>query len=82
MDVFDLAIASALDCKIFVEPRKYRVLSQLENNDLLRRLTSNPNETNLHIVGMGSVTPPVRSQVLKRILFILSAIEDVANAFE
>jgi DNA cross-link repair 1A protein len=57
--VFCLAIATALDCKIFVEARKYRVLSQLENNDLSRRLTTNPNETNVHVVGMGSVTQPV-----------------------
>jgi len=54
-----LAIATALDCKIFVETRKYRVLNQLENDDLSRRLTTNPNETNVHVVGMGSVTPPV-----------------------
>lgn len=60
-DAFHLAIASTLDCKIFVEARKHRVLSQLENDDLSRRLTTNPNETNLHIVGMGSVTPPVSS---------------------
>ncbi len=51
----------ALDCKIYVEARKFRVLNQLENWDLSRRLTTNPNETNVHIVGMGSVTRPVRT---------------------
>ena len=81
-DVYNLAIASALDCKIFVEARKHRVLSQLENDDLSRRLTTNPNETNLHIVGMGSVNPPVSSQEVKRIFFLLLVIEDVTNPFE
>jgi hypothetical protein len=57
--MFHLAIATALDCKIFVEARKYRVLNQLENDDLSRRLTTNPHETNVHVVGMGSVTLPV-----------------------
>jgi hypothetical protein len=61
IDAFRLAIASALDCKIFVDARKHRVLRQLENDDLSRRLTTNPNETNVHVVGMGSVTQPVSS---------------------
>lgn len=56
-----LAIAKALDCKIFVEQRKYRILNLLGNEDLSRRLTTNPNETNVHVVGMGSMTPPVSS---------------------
>jgi hypothetical protein len=71
IDVLYLAIATALDCKIFVEARKYRILNQLENNDLARRLTTNPNETNVHVVGMGSVTPPVRLIPMKEILFYL-----------
>ncbi|CAF0917142.1 unnamed protein product [Rotaria sordida] len=50
------AIAKALDCKIFVETRKFRILNQLENTDLSQRLTTNPNETNVHVVGMGSIT--------------------------
>ncbi|CAF0996744.1 unnamed protein product [Adineta steineri] len=53
------AIAKALDCKIFVEARKFRVLNQLENDDLSKRLTKNPHETNIHVVGMGSVTQPM-----------------------
>ncbi|CAF2337398.1 unnamed protein product [Rotaria sp. Silwood2] len=53
------AIAKALDCKIFVETRKFRILNQLENTDLSKRLTTNPDETNVHIVGMGSITQPM-----------------------
>ena len=51
-----------MDCKIFVEQRKYRVLNLLENDDLSQHLTTNPNETNVHIVGMGSMNPPVRQE--------------------
>ncbi|UJR33500.1 hypothetical protein I4U23_020945 [Adineta vaga] len=53
------AIAKALDCKIFVEARKFRILNQLDNDDLSKRLTTKPNETNVHVVGMGSVTSPM-----------------------
>ncbi len=77
-----LAIASALDCKIFVEARKYRILNQLENDDLSRRLTTNPNETNVHVVGMGSVTQPVSSEETRRISFFVLIIKDVTNSFE
>jgi len=77
--VFCLAIATALDCKIFVEARKYRVLSQLENNDLSRRLTTNPNETNVHVVGMGSVTQPVSYE--KFFFFFLFFIKDAKNSY-
>jgi hypothetical protein len=62
---FCLAIAKALDCKIFVEARKYRVLNQLENSDLSRRLTTKPEETNVHVVGMGSVSQPVKFGSIK-----------------
>ncbi|CAF5094298.1 unnamed protein product, partial [Rotaria sp. Silwood1] len=54
------AIAKALDCKIFVETRKFRILNQLENTDLSTRLTTNADETNVHVVGMGSISQPVR----------------------
>ncbi|CAF1942530.1 unnamed protein product [Rotaria magnacalcarata] len=53
------AIAKALDCKIFVETRKFRILNQLENDDLSKRLTKHPHETNVHVVGMGSITQPM-----------------------
>ncbi|CAF3345622.1 unnamed protein product [Rotaria sp. Silwood1] len=53
------AIAKALDCKIFVETRKFRILNQLENTDLSTRLTTNPDETNVHVVGMGSISQPM-----------------------
>ena len=59
IEIYLLAIAKALDCKIFVEARKFRILNQLEDDDLSKRLTMKPDETNVHIVGMGSVTPPV-----------------------
>ena len=59
VDASPTAIAKALDCKIFVEARKLRILNQIEDVDLSRRLTTNPNDTNVHIVGMGSVNPPV-----------------------
>ena len=68
-NVLYLAIASALDCKIFVEARKHRILSQLQNDDLSKRLTTNPNDTNLHVVGMGSVTPPVKFVLRRNIVF-------------
>ena len=68
---FYLAIATALDCKIFVEARKYRVLNQIENTDLSKRLTTNPDETNIHVVGMGSVTPPVKNLIKIKIVFFL-----------
>ncbi|CAF0727805.1 unnamed protein product [Adineta ricciae] len=53
------AIAKALECKIFVEARKFRILNQLEDDDLSNRLTTKADETNVHVVGMGSVTPPM-----------------------
>ena len=76
---FDLAIAKTLNCKVFVETRKYRILSQLEIGDLTQRLTTNPNETNIHIVGMGSMTP----QVIRKIetLKFWNIYADVTNTF-
>ena len=49
----------ALDCKIFVETRKFHLLNQLENSDLSKRLTTNPDETNFHVIDMSSITPSV-----------------------
>jgi hypothetical protein len=74
-----LAIAKALDCKIFVEARKLRILNQIEDDDLSRRLTTNPNDTNVHIVGMGSVNPPVGIEQPSRDSLALPVHTDATN---
>ena len=74
-----LAIAKALDCKIFVEARKLRILNQIEDVDLSRRLTTNPNDTNVHIVGMGSVNAPVGIDQPSRDSLALPVHTDAAN---
>ena len=79
IEICHLAIAKALDCKIFVEARKFRILNQLEDDDLSKRLTTKADETNLHIVGMGSITPPVHFLSLQN--YFLLIVIDVANSF-
>ncbi|KAK2157546.1 hypothetical protein LSH36_189g05006, partial [Paralvinella palmiformis] len=46
------AISEALDCKIYVTSEKRQILSCLEDEQLLGRLTSNPREARVHVLPM------------------------------
>lgn len=51
-----LAISEALDCKICVSSEKKRVLSCLEDQHMLRRLTLNAREAKVHVLPMNKLS--------------------------
>ncbi|KAI9193182.1 beta-lactamase-like protein, partial [Polychytrium aggregatum] len=50
-----VGIAKAMGSKIYVEPRKHRILSCLEDPELARMLTQDKDEADLHVVSMGQM---------------------------
>lgn len=54
MSIFQ-AIAESLSIKAFVSRDKKNILDCLEDEDLNKMITQDPNETNLHIVQMGKL---------------------------
>ena len=63
-----IAIAEALNIKIFVTRDKMRVIECLENEKLKNMVTLNSNETNLHVLPMGKLN--IKVQLVKPKLFI------------
>ncbi|KAG0044077.1 DNA break repair nuclease [Gryganskiella cystojenkinii] len=48
-----MAIAKAINSKVFVQPSKFEILSCLEDQELLGMLTSNPLDAQVHLMHMG-----------------------------
>ena len=57
-----MAIANALQQKIYVKPRKRRILQCLEWTELSQMLTDDPRSTCVHLVSMGEVSMKVGFQ--------------------
>jgi DNA cross-link repair 1A protein len=51
-----MAVAEHLNCKVYVDPRRYRILSQLQwSPEQKARLTTNPQDTCLWVVPLGHI---------------------------
>ncbi|RNA12385.1 DNA cross-link repair 1A, partial [Brachionus plicatilis] len=48
-----MAIAEELALKVSVTREKWNIINCLENDKLIKMVTLNPNETNLHVISMG-----------------------------
>ena len=53
-------IAKRLDIKVFVSRDKERVLKCFEDDEINRRITTDPTLTNLHVLPMNKLNPRVR----------------------
>ncbi|KAI8800793.1 DNA repair metallo-beta-lactamase-domain-containing protein [Cladochytrium replicatum] len=58
-------IAKAIGGKIYVEPYKKRMLMCLDDIELSKLLTTNPNEADIHVVGMGKLNKEALTEKLK-----------------
>ena len=61
-----VGIAEQLQCRVFVEERKKRVLDCLEDQNLSSKLTLDPAQARIHVLPMGSLTPAYLSDHLRR----------------
>lgn len=59
-----LAVAKLLDSKIYCSPRKRLVFQCLQWDELQSRLTTNPKEAQVHVVGMGDLDVDSISAIL------------------